>query len=135
MITFTLQQALDKVVAHLLNGGVQSVRDTGHPALGGPACLYRGDDGAKCFIGLMIPDDLYNPTWDDPEGAAATASDLCEQGVIDAPSQAMEQLQKIHDVDHHWNNGRNKFSSIGWGALKLWATRYELIYPEDAPNA
>ena len=133
MITFTLQQALDNVVKHLLNGGVQSVaRDQ---RTGGPACLYRGDGGAKCFIGLMIPDDLYNPDWDDPEANAATASDLCEQGVIDAPSQAMEQLQKIHDVDHHWNGDRNKFSSIGWGALKLWATRYELIYPEDAPNA
>jgi len=133
MITFTLQQALDNVVEHLLNGGVQSVaRDQ---RTGGPACLYRGDAGAKCFIGLMIPDDLYNPNWDDPEANAATASDLCHNGIISAPAEAMEQLQKIHDVEHHWANSRKKFSAMGWAELKAWSAQYELMYPVDAPNA
>lgn len=24
-------------------------------------CLYRGPKGDKCFIGCLIPDDMYNP--------------------------------------------------------------------------
>lgn len=27
----------------------------------GRACLYRGLEGKKCVVGLLIPDDQYNP--------------------------------------------------------------------------
>ncbi len=25
-------------------------------------CLYRGENNSKCFIGVLIPDDMYSPT-------------------------------------------------------------------------
>ena len=136
MITFTLQQALDTVVSHLLNGGIRSVRANPDQQFGGPSCLYRGDNGAKCFVGVLMPDDLYNPTWDDPEGDPMSAQTLCEKGHIDSPDLAfaiaLNKLQSIHDLSMNWDDGV-KFNSFGWDNLKRWALTHNLVYPENAP--
>ena len=36
-------------------------------------CKYRGDQGAKCAVGLLIPDDIYYPAL---EGATVTSSKM-----------------------------------------------------------
>jgi hypothetical protein len=125
MITFTLQQALDTVVEHLNSGSKEQNS--------GPYCLYRGPKGAKCFIGIMIPDDAYDPTWDKPAGAMAAPDLRIEKIIPDIP--ALDDLQRIHDDSDNWYGNGGSFSSTGWGKLKLWAKQNSLDYPVSAPNS
>ncbi len=48
----TNQEAVTKVVQHLRTQQVRSVKDG--------RCLYRGPDGLKCAIGVLIPDDQFD---------------------------------------------------------------------------
>lgn len=51
-----LQEIFDKVVNHLREQGCRSSRP-GSRAF----CSYRGENGLKCAIGCLIPDNLYHP--------------------------------------------------------------------------
>lgn len=46
------QEVFDTVAKHLLNQGRISESPDG-------SCGYRGQDGMKCAIGVLIPDDLF----------------------------------------------------------------------------
>lgn len=135
MINFTLQQALDTVVEHLKSGAVRSVMcaKTTAEQNGGPYCLYRGPQGAKCFIGVMIPDEVYDPMWDKPIGAMS-ALDLMQENII-PHSLALDDLQQIHDDPDNWYGNGGRFSSRGWTQLKLWAKQNSLDYPGATPNS
>jgi hypothetical protein len=45
---------LSKVYIHLVSQTTRCVDLDGN-------CLYRGDQGTKCAIGCLIPDDVYKP--------------------------------------------------------------------------
>lgn len=47
------QEVFDKVASHLL---AQNDRSSN-----GMHCQYRGRDGLKCAIGVLIPDEMYTP--------------------------------------------------------------------------
>jgi hypothetical protein len=54
----TAQEIFDKVINHLLQQG--------GPALNynyddDPVCRYRSNNGLKCAVGCLIPDDQYDP--------------------------------------------------------------------------
>lgn len=52
----TTQEAAEKIWDHfIVNEGPPSV------VAYGDQCLYRGPGGAKCAVGVLIPDDLYDP--------------------------------------------------------------------------
>lgn len=54
------QHIFDVVSKHLITQGRRSVAKT--KANGGELiCSYRGDDGCKCAIGVLIADDEYEP--------------------------------------------------------------------------
>jgi len=66
------------------------------------SCMYRGPNGLKCAIGMLIPDELYEEGF---EGKSASSS-----GVIKALVEAgvpytvgykdfLDNLQDVHD-DH-----------------------------------
>lgn len=40
------------------------------PSMLGTSCAYRGKDGLKCAVGHLIPDELYDPTWEESGGTA-----------------------------------------------------------------
>lgn len=50
----TAREIFDHVKQHLLT---QNVRST----LGNGLCAYRGENGCKCAIGCLIPDEVYKP--------------------------------------------------------------------------
>lgn len=55
----TKQETFNLVVSALLAQGRPSV---GVEPIGGfNRCRYRGDDGCKCAVGHLIPDDKYDP--------------------------------------------------------------------------
>ena len=131
-IDFTLQQTLDTVVQHLKAGGKQSVvyfkGRTAH-------CKYRGPNGAACFVGLMIPDDIA----EENEGNSAedvVASMLgvrCTEldGDEAAFASALCDLQAIHDRNRNWASD-GLLNDEGWRLLKEWAEDNKLEWPEDA---
>lgn len=51
------QEVFDLVVEHLFTQG--------RPAYdGSQGCMYRTYDGLRCAVGVLIPDDLYHPSFE-----------------------------------------------------------------------
>jgi hypothetical protein len=87
------QAVVEKVLKHLWDQG----RVSYDPSLNG--CAYRGEDGTKCAIGILIPDDIYSF---DMEGK--NFHQLCQQydvvaalPEIKAIKQVGEVMQQLHD--------------------------------------
>lgn len=95
----TKQELFTKVSSHLRQQRSRSVMT--RPGRGSGvivACAYRGEDGKKCALGILIPDDKYNP---DIEGARG--SDVIKNYTeIKKPSKGLlrlaDALQAIHDT-------------------------------------
>ena len=49
----TAQELFNEVVSHLRKQKKQSLSQHGY-------CMYRGEDGLKCAIGHLIPDECYH---------------------------------------------------------------------------
>lgn len=56
-MTRTVQDIFDTAVGGVIAQGRPSVNADGQ-------CMYRSPDGAKCAAGQLIPDDQYNPAWE-----------------------------------------------------------------------
>ncbi len=54
----SLQSVFDTVAAHLLSQGRRSWR--GDKATGVGMCRLRADDGARCAVGCLLPDEVYD---------------------------------------------------------------------------
>ena len=54
------QEIFDKVCTHLLTQKKRCTVESDYDACG-LVCSYRSEDGTKCAIGALIPDDLYDP--------------------------------------------------------------------------
>lgn len=105
------QTVVDKVLKHLWDQGECS-RD---PFIN--ACAYRGRNGTKCAIGILIPDEIYLP---EMEGKGF--STLCSkfEEIADLPEiQALRvdhplrgplgrTLQQLHDFLYAVPNFREK---------------------------
>lgn len=87
------QEIFDRVAAHLMQQGRVSVREREE------SCAYRGAGGARCAVGLLIPDDLYDA---DMEGSRAgyiltvwpKLGDLLD---VRLNGNLLDELQHIHD--------------------------------------
>jgi hypothetical protein len=53
MYSFDFQDVFDKVATHLLKQGRRSLS---HDTFG---CVYRGKEGTKCAVGVLIDDEHY----------------------------------------------------------------------------
>ena len=51
------QKVFDIVAKHLLTQNAQSKSKTGY-------CKYRNENGLKCAIGVLIPDEVYSPKYE-----------------------------------------------------------------------
>lgn len=87
------QTVVDKILTHLWDQG----RVSYDLSLNG--CAYRGEDGTKCAIGILIPDDIYSPNME-----GKSFHQLCQQYdvVADLPEikaikQVGEVMQQLHD--------------------------------------
>lgn len=100
------QRAFNKVYKHLMKQNRRCENIFG--------CLYRGPGGMKCAIGVLIPDSLYNPSF---EGDKIHV--FCP-GLSVRRKEFYTKLQKIHDdwPIRQWDS-----------ALKDLAHRYNLKVP------
>lgn len=97
----TEQEAFDTVVRHLFAQGRQS-------ASGAPPnenkCLYRGPGGAKCAVGCLIPDRLYDPAMEDKNSEELVHGAFPSLGFLAPLSGILYDLQWVHDSDENWKD-------------------------------
>ncbi len=64
-----------------------------------PVCAYRGDNGTKCAVGFLIPDEKYHLNMEGDINALVTKYDpgplLAD--AVDTDIDFLEALQAIHD--------------------------------------
>lgn len=116
------QEIFETVATHLFKQG--------EPAKAEAGCLYRGPNGTMCAVGVLIPDDMYDPMLDDTKGFdSTTIVDIIhdEKRSIFVPEYMKDNeyllsgLQSVHDSDESWESTENMQS-----ALKRVANRYRL---------
>lgn len=102
------QHVFNTAAKALLDQKVPSVKIVGErPDTTSTSCLYRGEGGAKCAIGHLIPDALYNPAF---EGSAVPmdgeSGNPREKALLDALFKIgytkddygfLAELQNCHD--------------------------------------
>ena len=86
----TNQEAFDVMVRHLRKQGRQARRDIGGP------CRYRAENGLKCAVGALIPDDEYSRSLEF-HGVGEIYADVPSLQSI--ALDLLEEMQMIHDHD------------------------------------
>lgn len=91
-----LQEIFDRVAKHLLTQNAKSINTDN----GRPECRYRSNDGLKCAVGCLIPDEFYTSSM---EGVGIrnlkVSGPLRRAGVVDTQEDLnfLFSLQRIHD--------------------------------------
>lgn len=100
----TRQEIFDKVARHLLTQGQRAETEGGD-------CVYRAEDGTKCAVGCLIPDELYDPEFEGllishifgdqagslPERAQEKGRQLSR--LLGDHFPLLKELQEVHDED------------------------------------
>lgn len=76
---------------------VNAATDGTMPSIAGDQCLYRGPEGKRCVIGLLIPDEKYEEKFECNLVSGLPASlvaEICPEGMT---VRELEMLQEIHD--------------------------------------
>lgn len=84
----TPQETYDHVARELVKQGAPSMTRCGR-------CAYRGEEGRRCAVGVLIPDAMYSPFIEDLDAYAGEVRDLM-QGLGHNPNLAAG-LQWAHD--------------------------------------
>jgi hypothetical protein len=106
----TRQEIYNKVATHLLAQNEVSKNELGR-------CLYRGPRGLKCGIGVLIPDDVYDPCC---ENTAADqlhhrlSGEFCRSIGTRRDGAFLCGLQAIHDnwQPQDWANKLREFALV-----------------------
>lgn len=109
------QITFDTVVAGLRKQNARSVGENG-------GCLFRSPSGNKCAVGMLVPDNLYNPLMDNPK-SDVTVWDLDVMKEHDR--DLCSALMLVHDqkLIEDWEN---QFEGV--------AVRFGLVYtPPEKP--
>lgn len=132
---YTLQTAFDRVCEWLLRDGATQSAIKGNEGLGSVTCCkYRGLNGNCCAVGILIPNDLYDPKF---EGLGICGLDLKGLPVESLFEDELEpetivaflkELQRIHDIGKCWcpNTGE----SLRATALRGTARAFNLTFPK-----
>jgi hypothetical protein len=84
------------------------------------ACLYRGPDGLKCFVGVLIPDAEYSPDFE-VGGVDRIAQHVPTLAGLDIAM--LKECQLVHDA----------YLPSEWRfRLRLVAESFGLQVPEDS---
>ena len=92
------QEIFDTVATHLLKQGRRAVNPD-IPEM----CHYRGAGGTACAVGVLIPDEVYDPMME-----GRTVIGLLSHPGFKLPrwlwnnETLLIELQDVHDVEHNW---------------------------------
>jgi hypothetical protein len=90
-IAGTNQEVFDRVCVHLARQGRRA-------ATAGGKCLYQTEEGRRCAIGCLFPDDAPFAALDE---GGLTAVGLIDEGTLtaDVNPRFLGSLQKAHDFN------------------------------------
>lgn len=88
------QEIFDKVWDHFIvkRNPPSLAEDTEALRSGAVQCLYRGPNGERCAIGLLIPDEVYTPNME-----KASIGDLIDSGTSHIPGEERAKLFDLFD--------------------------------------
>lgn len=96
------QEIFDTVAKHLFAQGTRAMAD---PDCHSGQCLYRGPNGSKCAVGVLIPDKLYHKGME-----MRTINGLLDDEEVVLPAWMAENrellwaLQCVHDQHEAWGS-------------------------------
>jgi len=98
------QEAFDKMVVHAFTQKSKALDAKGD------VCMYRGEDGRKCFVGALIPDNEYDTSFEDQTIHAIQRDNPidCLDGISEG---LLSGAQDIHD-HHPTYNWYNQFQLL-----------------------
>lgn len=109
----TDQEIFDTVAQHLLKQGRKSVAGVE----GFTRCCYRGEEGLKCAVGVLIKDEHYKPELENKGcGASEVVRALHLSGVNTNSNQLglalLSRLQGLHDEEEpcNWKKSLRKIA-------------------------
>lgn len=83
--------------------------------------MYRGEDGTKCAVGCLIPDEIYEEHFERKVVELLPSKIFYYIGIDSKSKQLLKSLQSVHD----------NFKPMEWKQLlRGVAKNYELIEPE-----
>lgn len=88
----TKQEIFDTVAVHMLAQGKKSENEDG--------CLYRGPNGTKCAVGVLIKDEIYRPILENRLVCERIIWEALEDSGIEMDGdieQLLMALQETHD--------------------------------------
>jgi len=94
----TRQEIFDKLVVDLVCQGKTSTRTDSY---GYERCSYRGENGTKCAVGMLIPDHIYEP---EMEGYGVTDIVNARPELMNIPEfktlgiPLLGDIQTAHDI-------------------------------------
>lgn len=121
----TNQEAFDKVWQFfIVEKNPQSFENSADNLVFGAACAYRGQNGSKCAVGCLIPDELYSPDMEDKRiFAIIELYPEIKTLFADVDGFFLAKIQEIHD--HHFPYFQINMENL--------AIIYDLKIPEGTP--
>ena len=93
----TAQEIFDTVATHLFTQGRQA-------RLSNTTCAYRSDDGLKCAIGALIPDDMYRSEMEGGSPSILITYFPALRTVFGDSMRLLALLQRAHDNALIWQS-------------------------------
>lgn len=119
------QEAFDKVVRHLYTMDYPSSQR--NVFLGERICAYRGDDEAKCAIGCLIPDEVYQKGMEAMSLPSLIANyTSIEELFLGVNWKLLSDLQHVHDDSNSWFGGPLRDKVKVRERLRAIAQRYDV---------
>lgn len=89
----------------IFNIAANGLLKQGKKSMDRSSCMYRGLNGLKCAIGMLIPDELYQDRF---EGQSASDSDVMKTFNVPntvAFADFLNHLQGVHDehIPNDWD--------------------------------
>lgn len=90
----TAQDYFNTVATHLFTQGRRAYDNS-------TGCVYRAPDGTKCAVGVLIPDDKYDPKMDKDMNLAPVIE---KAGLPLEHEELFRSLQRVHDDPENWSD-------------------------------
>ena len=113
------QETFNKVTTHLLAQGVSSMSSVA------AAGRYRSEDGKKCAVGCLIPDQIYSPSMEKCGSDLKALSGFPGMSNLLDQQTLLRELQKLHDLN------ATDFFSEKKPQMRQIARKFNLSIPEN----
>lgn len=77
-------------------------------------CVYRGNNGTKCAVGLFIPDEIYTKRMDSDKGMSAIQLSRFYPDVANHMPLGLQEMHYLQLVHDNSNPANTKESLINW---------------------